>query len=189
MAMASHLTDLVQYWFDSPKPISVMGCLNPVTKDRKDTKGKVRKVLASTLCTANINFADEMQAIFTINAGSYMESRFDIHIFGDKGELTFSLQDKLNLYLRSNVGCKQQVEVSGVFDDEKENKVSIFSGSFRYFAPKLVNSILKNKFDAIKDCANFADAEYNLKILDAIKESANTGTSVQLNKPKTNKNI
>ncbi len=189
LAMASHLTDLIQYWFNSPKPTSVMGYLNPITRERKDAKGKVHKVLSSTLCTANINFADEMQAIFTINAGSYMESRFDIHIFGDKGELTFSLQDKLNLYLRSNIGSKQQVEVSGVFDDEKENKTSIFSGSFRYFAPKLVNSILKNKFDAIKECATFADAEYNLKILDAIKESANTGLSIQLNKPKTNKNV
>jgi len=189
LAMASHLTDLIQYWFNSPKPTSVMGYLNPVTKERKDTKGKVRKVLASTLCTAIINFTDEMQAIFTINAGSYMESRFDIHIFGNKGELTFSLQDKLNLYLRSNVGSKQPVEVSGVFDDEKDNKVSIFSGSFRYFAPKLVNSILKDKYDSIKGCTKFSDAGYNLKILDAITESANTGLSVQLNKPKTNKNI
>ena len=76
-----------------------------------------------------------------------------------------------------------------MFDDEKENKVSIFSGSFRYFAPKLVNSILKNKFDAIKECAKFTDAAYNLKILDAIKESANTGLSVQINKPKINKNV
>ena len=76
-----------------------------------------------------------------------------------------------------------------MYDDEKENKVSIFSGSFRYFAPKLVNSILKDKFDGIKECATFEDAEYNLKILDALKESANTGLSVQLNKPKTNKFI
>lgn len=189
LAMASHLTDLMQFWFNNPKPTSVMGYMNPVTNERKDTKGKTRKVLASTLCTANINFLDEMQAIFTINAGSYMESRFDIHIFGDKGELTFSLQDKLHLYLRNNVGKKQQVEVDGVFDDEKENKASIFSGSFRYFAPKLVTSILKKKFNAIQDCATFADAKYNLTILDAIKESANTGLSVQINKPKTNKNI
>lgn len=189
LAMASHLTDLIQYWFNSPKPTSVMGYLNPITKERKDAKDKVKKVSASTVCNATINFADEMQAIFTINAGSYMESRFDIHIFGDKGELTFSLQDKLSLFLRSNVGTKQQVEVCGVFDDEKANKASIFSGSFRYFAPKLVNSILKKKYDAIKECATFSDAEYNLKILDAIKESANTGLSVQLNKPKTNKNI
>ena len=189
LAMASHLTDLIQYWFNSPKPTSVTGYLNPVTYERKDASSKVRKVNASTLCTASIGFANNMQAIFKINAGSYMESRFDIHIFGDKGELTFSLQDKLNLYLRSNVGCKEQLLIDGVFEDEKQNKASIFSGSFRYFAPKLVNSILKNKFDAIKECANFDDAEYNLKILDAIKESANSGVSVQLNKTKTNKFI
>lgn len=189
LAMASHLTDLLQYWFNSPKPTSVMGYLNPITKERNDAKGKVKKVSASTVCNATINLANEMQAIFTINAGSYMESRFDIQIFGDKGEITFSLQDKLNLYLRSNVGVKQKVEVEGVLDDEKENKASIFSGSFRYFAPKLINSILKNKFNPISECANFTDAEYNLKILDAIKASANTGLSVQINKPKTNKNV
>ena len=64
-----------------------MGNLNPITKERKDAKGKMRKVLARTICTTNIYFADGMQAIYTINVGSYMEYHFDINIFGDKGEL------------------------------------------------------------------------------------------------------
>lgn len=189
LAMASHLTDLLQFWFEGKKPISVNGYLNPITKERKDGRGKMRKVYASTLCTAQINFVDEMSAIFTINAGSYMESRFDIRVFGDKGELTFSLQDKLHLYLREEVGKKKLVEVEGVFDDEKENKVSIFSGSFRYFAPILVSAIKTGKRNKLIDAATFADAAYNLKILDAIQKSANTGETIKLNKFKQNKYV
>lgn len=182
LAMASHLTDLIQYWFDSPKPVSASGYLNPITKTRNDKFNKPREVVASTICNAQINFEGELTTIFTINAGSYMESRFDISIFGDKAELVFSLQDKLHLYLREAVGKKQAVEVQGVFADEIENKASIFSGSFRYLAPKVINAIKTGNLGGLNSATHFVDAEYNLRILNAIKESANNGTSVIMGK-------
>lgn len=182
LAMASHFTDLIQYWFDSPKPISINGYLNPITKIRKDNSGIERDVLASTMCNAQIIFDNELTAIYTINAGSYMESRFDITIFGDKAELVFSLQDKLYLYSRDSVGKKQSVEVDGVFADELENRASIFSGSFRYLAPIVVGALRTGNMEALRNAAGFKDAEYNLTILNAIKKSANCGTSVLMGK-------
>ena len=118
----------------------------------------------------------------TDNAGSYMESRFDITIFGDKAELVFSLQDKLYLYSRDSVGKKQSVEVDGVFADELENRASIFSGSFRYLAPIVVGALRTGNMEALRNAAGFKDAEYNLTILNAIKKSANCGTSVLMGK-------
>ncbi|GHT10780.1 oxidoreductase [Bacteroidia bacterium] len=188
LAMASHFTDLIQYWFNSPSIISVQGFLNPITKSRIDNKGNIRNVNACTVCNAQINFANELSAQYTINAGSYSGSRFDIQIFGDNGELTFSLQDKLELYLRSSIGSKQIVDVSNVFQDEKENKISIFSGSFRYFAPLIIEAILSGNYDPIKLSANFIDAKYNVSLLNAIKESANCVKIVTLSKDKENCN-
>jgi hypothetical protein len=34
--------------------------MNPVTKERKDNNGNLQKVTASTICTAHINFENEL---------------------------------------------------------------------------------------------------------------------------------
>jgi len=178
LAMASHLTDLIQFWFENPRILNINGYLNPVTKKRIDSTGRVREVTASTVCTANINFENELNVMYSINAGSYMDYRFDINIFGTKGELTFSLQDKIIKYSRAKIGEKQIVSVDGVYPDEAENKVSIFSSSFRYFAPLIIKSIRTNDFSSIAHAASFKDAQYNYETLEAIKQSTNTGSNI-----------
>ena len=178
--MASHFTDLIQFWFGERAIISVNGYMNPVTKTRNGIDGKPKAVTASTICTAHLVLEDELNVQYSINAGSYVGSRFDISIFGTKGELTFSLQNKLTLYSREKTGVKQPVMVEGVFSDEAENKISIFSGSFRYFAPILAKAIKGNDASLVADAATFIDAQYNLKILDAIQKSANEGAGVSL---------
>lgn len=178
LAMASHFTDLIEYWFDSRDVVSVTASMNPITKKRLDQNGQTKNINASTTCNAFIQLKDELTVQYSINAGSYIGSRFDITIFGDKGELTFSLDDKLKLYLRSSVGEEQIINPEGVYQDEIENKVSIFSGSFRYLAPKLIKAIQINNNDEINIAATPKDSIYCSKILDAIKDSANKGISV-----------
>jgi predicted dehydrogenase len=178
LAMASHFTDLIQFWFGERKIINVNGYLNPVTLQRKDNEGKNRQITASTACTAHINLENELNIIYSINAGSYIGSRFDISIFGTKGEILFTLQDKLSFYAREKTGQRQDIIVDGVFSDEAENKVSIFSGSFRYFAPLIIQAIQTDNYSIVADSATFFDAQYNLKILDAIQQSANCGTGL-----------
>lgn len=182
LAMASHFTDLIQYWFENRKVINLNGFLNPVTKQREDKEGNVHDVDASTICVAQLNLADELCVQYYINAGSYGGSRFDINIFGDKGEIQYSLDKKLSIYKRSDIGEKQIVDVNGVYEDEQQNKISIFSGSFRYFAPLIIKAVETGDTSLIKKSASFEDAIYNLKILDAIKQSANKGEGVVLGK-------
>ena len=181
LAMASHFTDLIQYWFGNLQILDINGYMNPVTKERKDNNGYLNIVTASTICTAHINFENELNVIYTINAGSYLGSRFEINIFGNKGELYFSLQDKISLYLRTKIGEKQNVPVDGVYTDEVENNVSIFSSSFRYFVPFILKAIQTNDFSFIDNAANFKDAQYNVQLLDAIKQSANNYAGKVLN--------
>ncbi len=180
LAMASHFTDLIQFWFGNRKIISVNGYLNPVTMQRRDSNGKIHQVTGSSICNAFINLENELNIEYSINASSFIESSFDINIFGTKGEITFNLKDKICLYTRDKLGQLQEVSVNGVFPDEAENKVSIFSGSFRYFAPLIIKAIQTEDYSIISSSATFADAQYNIKILDAIQQSANNGTGIVL---------
>lgn len=186
LAMVSHFTDLIQYWFGERKVIDLNGYLNPVTKQRTGKDGILKTVTGSTICTAHINLENELNVTFSTNAGSYIGSSFDIDIFGTKGELTFSLKDKLLFYSRENVGQKQEVEVENVYQDEAENKVSIFSSSFRYFVPLIIKAIQTNEYSSISDSATFASAQYNLDVLDAIRQSSNSGMGVVLGKENNN---
>ena len=178
LAMASHFTDLIQYWFGNQEVISVSGYLNPVTKERKDNNANIREITASTICNASITFENELNVMYSINAGSYLGSRFDISIFGTKGELNFSLQDKILMYSKTKISEKQVISVEGVLPDEAVNKASIFSGSFRYFAPLIIQSIQTNDLFKIATAASFKDVKYNISLLDAIKHSANNNTNV-----------
>lgn len=186
LAMASHLTDLIQFLFDSRPIVSVTASLNPITKTRIDNDGNYRKILASTICNAFIMLKDELTVQYNINAGAYNKSKFDISIFGDKGELTFSLQDKLNLYLRSSIGKSEQITPDGVYEDEKQNKVSIFSGSFRYLVPKVINAILENNNKELENATKPIDQLYTIQILETIKKSANIAQSVSISIEKNN---
>ncbi len=182
LAMASHFTDLIQYWFNNRTVIDVNGFMSPVTRERTDKAGNKYAIDASTICAAQINFSEELCVQYYINAGAYSGSRFDIIIFGDKGELHYSLDTKLAIYKRNELGKRNEVDVANVFQDERENKISIFSGSFRYFAPIIIKAIQTNNTDLISKSATFKDAIYNLTILEAIKKAANRGEGVAIGK-------
>ena len=182
LAMASHFNDLIQYWFGNREILAVSGNLNPVFKKRIDSNGVEREVDASTICSAKIDLANELSLMYTINAGAYRKFIFEIDIYGDKGQLHFDLENKLSIYRQINIGFEEKVEVEGVFDDERENKASLFSGSFRYFAPKIIEAILSGDNQPIERSALIIDAIYNGVLLEAIQESANSGESVVLNK-------
>lgn len=182
LAMASHFTDLIQFWFDNRPVISVSATLNPITKKRLDKNNNEKNVIASTTCDAFITLKDELTVHYSINAGSYSEPRFDISIFGDRAELSFSLQDKLRIYYRSAIGKVEKILPEGVYSDELENKISIFSGSFRYLAPELIYAIQSGDTSRIKKAATPIDAKYNIDVLEAIKKAANSSGSVSFGK-------
>lgn len=185
LAMASHFNDLIQYWFNNKDLISVLGNLNPVFKHRKNNAGEIQEVRASTICNAIIQLSDEISVMYSINAGAFDKFKFEIDMYGNRGQLHFDLQDKLSIFTIDKIGIKQKVEVNGVFEDELMNKASLFSGSFRYFAPKIINAI-NGDVKEISRSTKIEEAIYNCNILDAIKESANSGKSVNFKKEKKN---
>lgn len=177
LAMASHLNDLIQFWFDNRRVMSVSGNLNPIFKERV-IDGKKRTVTGSTLCNAQIQLENELSIMYSINAGGFSTFKFEIDMAGDEGELHFDLVNKIVVYTLARKGEAQKVEVDGVFEDERENRASLFSGSFRYFAPLIIKKILGENVPELQDAATIEQAKYNCIILDAIKKSSNTGIPI-----------
>lgn len=177
LAMASHFNDLIQFWFNNREILSVTGNLNPVFKER-NANGETRIVTGSTICNAQIQLDNELSIMYSINAGGFSFFKFEIDMAGDKGELHFDLVNKLSVFTDTQKGVSHTINVEGVFEDERANKASLFSGSFRYFAPLVIHLLQGEKDSIIKDAATFEQAKYNSRILDAIKQSANTGNPV-----------
>ncbi|MCI8346571.1 MAG: hypothetical protein HFJ12_01305 [Bacilli bacterium] len=69
LAMASHFTDLIEYWFNSRDIVRVTAFMNPITKERLDSNGKLKNIYASTTCNAFIRLEDELTVQYSINAG------------------------------------------------------------------------------------------------------------------------
>ncbi len=100
---------------------------------------------------------------------------------GENGELHFDLEDKLIGYFIDKKGTRQEIKVDGVTAEERENKVSIFSGSFIYCARPLLSAIENNNSILLENVSKIEDAIENQTILEAIKESAIIGKTIQIN--------
>jgi predicted dehydrogenase len=171
-AMCSHFADLLNFWFQA-KYYNMSAHMEPVFTSMIDSNGITHSISASTFCRVSLELEGEISVDLSVTAGAYSFPRFDINIYGEKGEIRFDLNNKLELYTIKDKGIKQKLIVPNVFDDEKENQISIFSGSFRYFAPDIIHAIKNNDFDLLKNASKFEDARYTFRFLEDIGISAN----------------
>lgn len=181
LAMASHLIDIINFWFDGIKPLLVKGAMDSVIEERRDNENATRKIGACSFFSSSISFEKSLEAQLSATAAAIGIPRFDFSIYGTEGELHFDLKNKLSGAFLNNRGVVQTVEVNGVTDEERENKVSIFSGSFVYFADKIVKYLVDQDSSALEPAATFGDAIYTQNILDAIKDSSIEGSLIKLN--------
>lgn len=182
LAMASHLIDIINFWFNGIKPLLVKGAMDTVVEERQDNENKKRKIDACAFFSASISFEKNLDVQFSATAAAIGIPRFDFSIYGTEGELHFDLQNKLSGAFLINRGKVETIDVEGVTDEERENRVSIFSGSFVYFAEKIVESITLNDNSILKTAARFEDAVYTQILLDAILKSSVEGCVVEINK-------
>ena len=70
------------------------------------------------------------------------------------------------------------MNIPSVYQDEKDNKISIFSGSFRYFAPRIIQAISKKDATLLNDASTFEDARYTFDFLENIEKASNNNMLV-----------
>lgn len=181
LAMASHLIDLLWFWFGQTTIYRVNASLDAVLTRRRDTRGVDRDVTASSFFAIQLDLKNSLNVQLSATAAAFGESRFDVSLFGTDGEIHFTLQEKLRGSFKDTRGKLSQIPVDNVTPEEVQNKVSIFSGSFVYFAPLIVAGILDGDMAAIATAARFKDAIPTQSLLDSVLASSSTGESVRLN--------
>lgn len=180
LAMGSHLIDLLWFWLGNRKVFSVDCVIDPVVMERIDGSGAARVVTASSFFAAQLALGSWCTAHLSASAAALGDTRFDIDIYGSDGELHFDLRDKLRLSVLDSVGRTEPVAVEGVTEEERLNKVSLFKGSFVYFAPRIVDAVSTGELSPLEGAATFADALATQRVLDALRAAAVQGYSVQL---------
>lgn len=181
LAMGSHLIDLIRFWLDK-KVLTVNGNMDVVIPKRKYYDETIKDVTACSFFNANLNFEENITVNLSATCSAIGKNEFNFQIYGEKGELHFDLENKLIGYFIDKKGIKQEILVEGVTQEERENKVSIFSGSFIYYAKTIISAVESNNMNYLNNASKIEDAIENQRILDAIKDSAVTGKTIELNK-------
>lgn len=180
LAMRSHLIDLIRFWLKK-EILTVKGNMDVVIPRRLDINGNINDVTACSFFDANLNFEDNITVNCSATCSAIGKSEFNFQMYGENGEIHFDLENKLIGYFINEKGIKQKIKVEGVTKEEQENKVSIFSGSFIYYAKPILSAIENVNKNLLKNASKIEDAVENQMILDAIKESTITGKVIELN--------
>lgn len=181
LAMASHLIDILNFWFNGKKPLIVKGAMDSVVSNRLDNNGALIKVDACGFFSSSISFENNLDVQLSATAAAVGISTFDFSVYGTEGELHFDLVNKLRGSFLDSRGKVEKIDIDGVTEEERANKVSIFSGSFVYLSKQIVRYFIEKDDVALKDAAKFQDAVYTQILLDAIRESSISGSLVKLN--------
>lgn len=181
LAMGSHLVDLVRFWLGKDV-LTVQGNMDVVIPKRKYYDGEIKDVTACSFFSSNINFQDNITVNLSATCSAIGKNEFNFSIYGEKGELHFDMENKLIGYFLDDKRNEQIIQVDGVTQEEKDNNISIFKGSFIYYAKQILAAVENNNIELLKNASNIEDAIENQKILGAIKESAITGKIIELNK-------
>jgi len=175
LAIGSHEIDLVHYWFRG-RVIAVQGAMDPVVRERRGPDGFVTAVRASGFFSASLELESGMSVHLSATAASCGSPAFDFSLYGEEGELHFDLTRKLRGAFLSSRGAVKPITVTGVTEGERENRVSIFGGSFAYFAPAIVKALESGDWGDLEPAARFVDAYEVQVVLDALAAAANEGT-------------
>lgn len=180
LAMGSHLVDLIRFWLNKDILI-VKGNMDVVIPERIDNNGRIKDVTACSFFNTNLNFKNNITVNASATCSAIGNSEFNFQIYGENGELHFDLDNKLIGYFIDKKGIRQEIKVEGVTVEERENKVSIFSGSFIYCAKPLLSAIESGNINILNNASKIEDAIENQTILEAIRESTITGKTIEIN--------
>lgn len=177
-AMGSHLIDLLLFIFGN-EIVSVFGGMHTVIPKRMKGDSEVN-VNASAEFSGSVVMDDGMGAYISSTAAAFSGNKFNITIFLEKGEITFDLDSKIKVYKRDFKEPEVFKDIPAVYEDEVKNEISIFSGSFRYFANQITTALHGNDLSLLQDAATFEEGQKVTAIIEAFYDSYKTGRSIQL---------
>ena len=173
-AIASHAIDSL-HWFLGAEISSVFCQLQTHVK-RRPFNGGLKDVTADDEATMIVRFAggeltDDATGLISVSMVEQPEYVNRIELFGTEGAIRVDHRGELFL-AKSGETTWTQMEVD--LGQSLPGADTGFSRGFMAFAPRIVEAI-RNGEQAIEHAATFADGVRVQKVLDAARESNNTG--------------
>lgn len=181
-AIGSHVVDSL-LWFTGAEISSVFCQLQTHVKNRREEKsGELRRVTTDDEATMILRFAsgeltEDATGIVSISMVERPKYENRIEFFGSKGALSVGYHGEIFL-AKENEKDWREVEtesgkpIGGVADTG-------FARGFMSFAPKIIEAIREGKTE-IAHAATFADGLKVQKVLDAARESNESGCAIKI---------
>jgi predicted dehydrogenase len=145
---------------------------------RKDNMGELRPVRTAGFFTAHLSLAGGLEVQMT-DTPTFGNGAFTVALYGTRGELHYDAHTGLQAAFLGGGGL-QPVSIDPDSFRPARREGSVFRKSFDLFAPHLVAAVRSGDPAHVRDAARFADAVPTQRVLDAIRESAITGGTVEL---------
>lgn len=181
-AIGSHVVDSL-LWFSGAEISSVICQLQTHVKNRREEKsGELRRVTTDDEATMILRFAggdflEDATGIVSVSMVERPKYENRIEFFGTKGALRVGYRGEIFLAKENE---KDWHEVAVESDKPIDTVADTgFARGFMSFAPKIVEAIRAGKTE-IAHAATFADGLKVQKVLDAARESNETGYAVKI---------
>lgn len=169
VAMASHLLDLMQFWFGGAVK-DVVAHLDPVLESIPTHDGTVRPLTAESFVHARLRFESGVLGDLVCSGVSQRETSMRISILATEGELVFDTPDEVTVYRRSGAGgiC----DLLSPDSEVRQYGHSVFHQAFQHFAQLLAQSIQHGSTGSFaREATSFEDYQYQFTVLEAMRES------------------
>lgn len=163
LAMGSHLVDLASFICDSRFGRIDAG-MNPVIRERRRGTERIPVETSSTFVAFG-EMASGETVYLSATAAGFSGTAFEIEVLLERAEIRFDLHSKLRVFDLQSAGVPRVISVEGVTPEERENKVSIFSGSEVYFAEQIVRDVSAGWSSTVGACT-LEEAAYVSDVLD-----------------------
>lgn len=178
-AIGSHAIDTMQ-WFLGTDISSVFCQLQTHVKQRKDSKGETREVTTDDETNMILRFTDsdlteDATANVSLSMVEFPDYQHSIEFVGTEGSLKVLYLGEIFLTKKgesdwTQIDVELEKSINGIFN-------SGFPSGFVAFAPKIIEAIQMGKTE-IEQAATFADGLEVQRILDAARQSNETGSKI-----------
>ena len=180
-AIASHVIDSFQ-WFLGTGISSVSCQLQTHIKERKDSGGAMRNVTSDDESNMLLRFADgeltdDATGLVSVSMTEMPAYQNSIEFFGSSGAMRIDGRGELFIAKTGDTEWREiETDLGTAIDGVPDTG---FSRGFRSFAPKIVEAI-RNRETHIEQAATFEDGLQVQRVLDAARESNESGCAVNL---------
>lgn len=178
-AMGSHLVDLALWLFGFDGLHDVNGGMGQAVAERVDGNA-LRAVNVSDDVWVTLRWSTGFHCYLHSSAAAHSGFQFTVVVYTEHAEIRFDLLNKLVVFTDRGNRVVEHRQIPGLKDGEIDNKVSFFSGTFRYFADELVRALTHETIE-LTDGPTFRQGRLVVSVLEGVAVSHATGQPVRIN--------